>query len=275
MKSILKALVPVLFVLTSGASAFAAHSVPVTVKEGNRVFQGSISIPDSSKGALPLVVVVHEWWGKTEYPEMRANKIADDLGYAALVVDLYGEGKTAQNPQDAQALATPFYQDPNLGVNRIRKFIAAATEAAKQGNAAIDTSKIAAIGYCFGGTQVLNLARAGALPDNEKLVGVVSFHGGLASSLQAQGPIEPKLLVLHGAADKMVKQEEVSAFKDEMKKAKADLVFKAYPGALHAFTNPKATELGKKFQIPVAYDEKADKDSWIQMKSFLKKNFGK
>ncbi len=275
MKSILKAMVPILLSFTSGASAFAAHSLPVSVKEGDRVFQGSISIPDSPKGALPLVVVVHEWWGKTEYPEMRAMQIADDLGYAALVVDLYGEGKTAQNPKDAQALATPFYQDPSLGVNRIRKFIAAATETAKQGGASIDTSKIAAIGYCFGGTQVLNLARAGALPDNGKLIGVVSFHGGLASSLRAQGPIEPKLLVLHGAADKMVKQEEVSAFKDEMKKAKADLVFKAYPGALHAFTNPKATEIGKKFQIPVAYDEKADKDSWVQMKSFLKKNFGK
>jgi dienelactone hydrolase len=256
-------------------SAMAAQSLPVSIKEGDKSFQGTLFYPDNAKGKLPLVMVVHEWWGKTEYPEMRARKIADELGYAALAVDLYGDGKTVGTPPEAQALATPFYKDPEIGVKRLKDFAAEAPAVAKQGHVLLDTSKIAAIGYCFGGTQVINLAIADNLPNKEKLLGIVSFHGGLDGLMKPTGKVKPKLLVLTGAADQMVPESKVDAFKDEMKKAKADFNVVAYPGAMHAFTNPKATELGKKYNIPIAYNEAADTDSWQKMKTFLKGLFGK
>jgi dienelactone hydrolase len=247
---------------------FAATSTPVKVQEGTRSFQGDLYVPDHPKADLPLIVVVHEWWGNNDYPKMRAKRIADELGYAALSVDLYG-GKVATNVKDAQDLSGPFYKTPELGVDLLKKFI----DATKAANPSIDYNKIAAIGYCFGGTQALNLARSGHLPAGEKLLGVVSFHGGLASSLKAKGPIEPKLLVLHGGADKMVTPKDVAAFKTEMKEDHADMTFKAYPGAMHAFTNPDSTANGKKFGIPIAYNEKADHDSWNMMSAFFTKIF--
>jgi dienelactone hydrolase len=255
--------------------ALAAQSTPVTVKEGAKSFQGTLFYPDQVKGKLPLVIVVHEWWGKTEYPEMRAQKLADELGYAALAVDLYGEGKSVSTPPEAQALAGPFYKEPTVGVKRLREFAEAVPAAAKKAKISIDSSKIAAIGYCFGGTQVLNLARAGGLSGKEKLLGVVSFHGGLESSIKSSTPIHPKILVLTGAADPMVDEKQVDAFKEEMKKDKADFNVISYPGAKHAFTNPKATELGTKYNIPIAYNAEADQDSWVKMKNFLKGLFTK
>lgn len=257
----------------AASSANAAKSVPVKITEGDQTFSGDLYFPNNAKTtkALPLVAVVHEWWGKTEHPQKRAQRIADQLGYAALVVDFYGDAKTVDTPKEAGALATPFYKDPMKGVKRLRAFVAAAPEAAKKAGVSLDLSKVAAIGFCFGGTQVLNLSRAGGLEsDDATLRGVVSFHGGLESSLKADDPITAKVLVLHGAADKMVPDEQVAAFKKEMAEAKADLTFVAYPGALHAFTNPKATVVGKKHGIPVAYDAKADKKSWAEMRRFLK-----
>lgn len=257
------------------SSALAARSTGVTIEENGKGYHGELFVPENPAGALPLVVVVHEWWGKNGYPEMRAKRIADELGYAAVAVDLYGDGKTVETPKEAQALAGPFYQDPMLSVERLKKFIAAAPAAAEKVKSALDLSTIAAIGYCFGGAQVLNLARADQMPQGEDLVAVVSFHGNLASSLKAAGPIKPKLLVLQGGADQFVKPDEVARFKAEMKKDQADLTFISYPGASHAFTNPKATEVGKEYKIPIAYDEKADADSWKQMKEFFRRIFKK
>jgi dienelactone hydrolase len=261
--------------LAAAPQAHAASSVPVNVTEAGKEYKGTLFVPSKpAAGPLPLVLVVQEWWGKTAYPDKRAAQIADELGYAALSVDMYGDGKTAETPAEAQALATPFYKNPEMGVKRLQAFAAAAPGAAKLAQVTLDASKTAAIGYCFGGAQVLNLARDGHLPAGETLAAVVSFHGGLASSLKAQPPILPKLLVLHGAADKLVKPEEVKAFKQEMKKDKAKMEFVAYPGAMHAFTNPEATEKGKRYGIPVAYNEAADKASWAKMKKFLKGVFG-
>lgn len=269
-------LLSTLIAFTFSLNALAAQSVPVRVKEGEQTFQGDLYLPKKrSQKPLPLVVVVHEWWGKTQYPKMRAEKVADELGFATLAVDLFGAGKTATNPQDAQGLATPFYNDPAQGVKRLQAFIAAAPEAAQGAKAAIDPKRIAAVGYCFGGAQALNLARSGQLPGNFKLDAVVAVHASLASKLKSQGKIEPKLLVLHGEADPMVKKEEVDAFKQEMKDAHADLKFVGYPDALHAFTNPRATEIGKKYNIPIAYNKSADTQSWKEMTRFLKDNLGK
>jgi dienelactone hydrolase len=129
----------------------------------------------------------------------------------------------------------------------------------------VDPTRIAAIGYCFGGGVVLNMARQGV-----DLKGVVSFHGGLAAVKPAQpGSVKAKILVLNGDADKFTTPEQIEAFKQEMRAAGADFQFISYPGAMHSFTNPEATELGKKFNMPIAYNAKADKESWNEMKEFL------
>jgi dienelactone hydrolase len=248
-------------------TSFAATSTSVTFNQDGKTFQGDLYLPRNAKGPSPLVIVVHAWWGKSRHPIERAKRIADDLGYAALAVDLYGDGKTVGTPQEAQALAMPFYEDPWMGVERIKKFIEVAP------TNFVDVSSVVSIGYCFGGTQSLNLARSGIMPHGSTLLGVVSFHGGLSSSLKPQEPIKARLLVLHGAADKLVTAQDVLAFKEEMKRASADLTFIAYPGALHAFTDPDSTTIGNTFNIPVAYDAKADEDSWNKLKEFLKESF--
>jgi dienelactone hydrolase len=254
-------------------TSHAAVSAPVTLHEGGQDFRGDLFVPKSAKGTLPLVVVVPEWWGKNDYPVRRGREIADKLGYAALVVDLYGAGKTTESAKEAQELSGPFYKNQEMGVKRLQSFIAAAA-AAHIGEAKIDPTKIAAIGYCFGGAQVLNLAREDALPEPDKLLGVVSFHGGLSTTLQDKKPIKAKILVLHGADDKFVSADEVGKFKAEMKDAQADMTFIAYPGATHAFSNPNATKMGKKNNIPIAYNAKAAEESWREMTGFLKKLFG-
>lgn len=259
-----------MMLVVSVSNAWSAESVPVTVKEGETSYQGDLYYPKGAKGSLPLVVVIHEWWGKSDYPKMRANKIADELGFAALAVDMYGDAKAVETPDEAMTLAKPFYENPTMGVKRLEAFIAAAPEAAKGAGITLDTAKVAAIGYCFGGSQALNLARS-----NAPVKAVVALHAGLASSLKHEGKITPKVLVLNGDADPMVKKEEVTAFKAEMAKAKADWKYIAYPGATHAFSNPKATELGKKFKMPIAYNKNADTKSWNEMSKFLKANLSK
>jgi len=186
-----------------------------------------------------------------------------ESGIAALAVDLYGNGITVETPEQAMAQAKPFYENPNLGVQRLLKFKKLLTQdplLSKQ-------AKIYAIGYCFGGTQVLNLARSG-----EKLAGIASFHGGLTTTMKNVKTIGTPLYVFNGEADPMVPKKDVEGFLEEMKKAHANVQLVNYPGALHAFSNPKATDVGKKFHLPVAYDEKADKDSWEKLVSFLKSN---
>ncbi|HAR43999.1 MAG TPA: dienelactone hydrolase family protein [Bdellovibrionales bacterium] len=264
--------------LTTGAltqnTAWAARSTPIEVKEKGATFQGDLYVPEKgSPTALPLVIVVHEWWGKTDYPKKRAAQIADELGYAALAVDLYGTAETVSDPKNAQAKTKPFYDNPELGVSRIRNFIAAAPAAANKLDAAVDLKQIAAVGFCFGGSQVLNLARSGKLPKGQQLLGVVSFHGGLASSLKSKGKIDANILVLHGDADPMVPKKDIVDFKNEMKKAKADLRFIAYPGAKHAFTNPEATETGIMYKMPIEYDPEATTKAWAEMKTFLRQIF--
>jgi dienelactone hydrolase len=212
------------------------------------------------KANIPIVIVVHEWWGKTEYPKMRGEMLAKE-GFGALVVDLFGDNQIATTPEEAKNLAGQFYKNQSLGVKRLNKYIDLLREKEN-----FKSSKIYAIGYCFGGSQVLNLMRSGT-----ELAGVASFHGGLGSNLPAPSKVTTPILVLNGAADKLVSDEEVKKFKSEMEKAKADLTFINYPEALHAFTNPKATEVGQKFNMPVAYNKKADEASWLELMKFLKK----
>jgi dienelactone hydrolase len=236
-----------------------SYSPKVSFTEKGKNYAAKVGIPKDMKDKVPLIVIVHEWWGRTPYI-MHRSEMLNKEGYATLPVDLYGDGKVTETPADAQALATPFYQNPQMGVDLLNKYI---DEAKKDPH--VDPSKVYVIGYCFGGTQALNLARSGA-----DVKGVASFHGGLESSLKSQG-IKAKVLAMNGLADKMVPAAQRKAFEKEMKDLKADYKIVNYKGAMHAFTNPHATELGKKYNIPIAYNKKADEGSWKELMKFLKK----
>jgi dienelactone hydrolase len=218
---------------------------------------------DSIQGARPAVIVVHEWWGLNDYARKRADMLAN-LGYAALAVDMYGEGKIADHPDDAGKFAGEVSK--NLPVMKAR-FDAAMALLKK--SKFVDTSKIAAIGYCFGGGVVLAMAREGA-----DLKAVVSFHGSLATDHPTEkGKLKAKVLVCNGADDKFISPESITALKAEMKAAGADFRFINYPGAIHAFTNPAATEMGKKFNMAIAYNKNADTKSWEEMKKLFRRTF--
>ena len=249
----------------SSASATAAikeDSVSYTLD--GKSYKGYVVYDSANKDKRPGVLVVHEWWGLTDYPRMRAKKLAE-LGYIAMAVDMYGDGKTGEDPKTAQDLATPFYKDPTLTKTRLD----AALNKLKT-YSQLDTANVAAIGYCYGGFVVLNAAKLGA-----DLKGVVSFHGNLSGVPVNKELLKAKILVCHGAADQFVKKEEVDAFKHSMDSAGIDYAFKAYPNATHAFTNPAATEKGKKYNMPIEYNAAADTASWNDMKEFFNRIFKK
>jgi dienelactone hydrolase len=225
--------------------------------EGN-LLKGYLAYNNNPESPLPVVLVVPEWWGCNAYARRRADLLAQ-LGYFAMAVDIYGEGKTVETPQEASELAAPFYKNPEQAKMRME---AAMKEVNKYPQA--DTSRMAAIGYCFGGSMVLNGAKLG-LP----LKGVVSFHGGLDGVKALPGILKSRILVCHGEADPLVSAEEIRSFRQNLDEVNADYRFIAYPGATHAFSNPNATGIGIKYNMPIAYQEEADTKSWEAMKVFL------
>jgi dienelactone hydrolase len=246
-----------------GAPKIIGQSVDYTSQ--GVTFKGYLAFDESIEGKMPGVLVVHEWWGLNEYTRKRAQMLAE-LGYIALAVDMYGDGKTAMHPDDAGKFSSELMK--NFYVAKTR-FLAAMDFLMQQPT--VDPAKIAAIGYCFGGGVVLNMARQGA-----DLKGVASFHGSLSAVKPArEGLVKAKVLVLHGADDTFVKPEQIEDFKKEMSSAKVDYRFISYPGAVHSFTSPDADALGKKFNMPIAYNANADKQSWDELKMFLKKIFEK
>lgn len=230
----------------------------VTYNAGETVLKGFIAYPKGARGVAG-VLVVHEWWGHNDYARSRARKLAE-MGYTALAVDMYGDGKNTTHPADAKKFMTEATSDMNAAVARFD-----AARAVLQQHETTDPEKVSAIGYCFGGAVVLHMARLG-----KELDVVGSFHGVLATATPAEkGAIKGKLLVAHGSADPMVPSEQVDAFKKEMTAAGADLEFMAFEGAKHAFTNPGATELGAKNNLPLEYNEAADKASWDALTRIL------
>lgn len=225
---------------------------------------GYLAWDGSKEGKRPGVLVVHEWWGHNDYARKRARMLAE-LGYAAFAVDMYGDGKQADHPKDAQK----FMMEVMSNMQGAKARFLAAHEILKN-DEMTDGEHIAAIGYCFGGAVVLNMARMG-LP----LDGVAAFHAGsLAGPTPATaGDVKGKVLVLHGGADPFVPAEQVTAFKEEMDSAGVDYEFVEYAGAKHAFTNPGATAMGNKFELPLAYDAEADAASWAKLESFLNEIF--
>jgi dienelactone hydrolase len=236
----------------------------VQYRVGDTVMTGYLAYDDSIEGKRPGVLVVHEWWGHNDYARKRADMLAA-LGYTALAVDMYGDGKVADHPDDARAFMMAVTSD--MGAVEAR--FDAARELLMQ-HASVDDSKIAGIGYCFGGAVVLGMARAG-----KPLAGVVSFHGSLGTQNPARdGVVQGAVLVFNGADDPMVPPEQVTGFQQEMQAAHVDYELINYPGVKHSFTNPQADEFGKRFNMPLAYDADADRDSWERMQQFFDRIFG-
>lgn len=235
----------------------------VTYTAGDVTMKGYLAYDANREGRRPGVLVVHEWWGHNAYARRRARMLAA-LGYTALAVDMYGDGKTADHPDEAGAFAQAALSDLGVAQARFEAAMAVLT-----GHATTDPERLAAIGYCFGGSVVLHMARRGL-----DLDGVVSFHGALNTAAPAQpGAVTARLLVLHGAADAFIPQEVVDGFKQEMDAAGATYEFIAYPGATHSFTNPDADSLGAAFEMPIAYNAEADAQSWDAMQNFFKTIF--
>lgn len=232
----------------------------VSYSDGDIQMKGFFAYDDKIKTPRPGILVVHEWWGHNDYAKSRARMLAKS-GYTALALDMYGNGKTAEHPQDAGKFSGEV--KANMAVAE-KRFMAAYK--LLQQHKTVEKDKLSAIGYCFGGGIVLEMARRGV-----DLDAVVSFHGSLGTSTPAKaGGVKAKVLVLNGEADPFVKAESIVALKDEMKSAGVDFKFINYPGAVHAFTNKDADNYGKKFNLPLAYNASADKKSWKEMKKLLK-----
>ncbi|MFS4460945.1 dienelactone hydrolase family protein [Bdellovibrio sp. HCB2-146] len=249
---------PILFTIFAFAlSANAAVKTEVVIyKDGKTELEGFIAYNDSVKTPRPGILIVHQWMGLSENEKMRAQKLAE-LGYVAFAVDIYGKGVRPQNQQEAGKLATEYKN--NRALFRQREL--AAYNFFKK-DKRVDAGKLVVMGYCFGGTGALELARTGT-----PLAGAVSFHGGLSNPQpQDAKKIKAPVLVLHGAIDPNVPTSEVEAFQKEMNEAKVDYQFIAYANAVHAFTQKEA---GNDNSKGAAYNELADQRSWKALLSFL------
>ncbi|MEZ4286954.1 MAG: dienelactone hydrolase family protein [Polyangiales bacterium] len=235
------------------------HTETFEYSDGSTKLLGYCSERSGETEKRSAVLVVHEWWGCNEFAKKRAEMVAE-LGYVALAVDMFGDRKTADNPADANDLMNSVLSDPSVAFNRFNAALNAV-----RGFENVDANNIAAIGFCFGGAVVLHMARAG-LP----LKAIASFHGILGTETPAKpGAIKGRVGVFTGADDPMAGPDQVQAFEKEMNAAGVDYELVSYPGVKHGFTNPLATQRGIKYQMPLAYDEHADKDSWSRLITLL------
>ena len=257
-----------LLILLSALAAFTNSSFAkiktevVEYKDGDAVLEGFLAFDDASDEPRPGVLVVQDWTGVGDYVKGRAKQLAE-LGYVAFCADIYGKGVHPADPKECGALAGKFKSDRPMLRSRVKAGLEQLVK-----NPLVQKGRVAAIGYCFGGTTVLELARSGA-----DVRGIVSFHGGLGTPTPDDAKnIKTRVLVCHGADDPFVKADEVAAFKDEMAKGKVDFKFIAYPGAVHSFSNPAA---GSDNSKGAAYNAAADKESWAAMKGFFAEVFAK
>ena len=253
----MKNIIP-LFLALAAAVSVQAKIVTQTIeyKQGDATLEGYLAYDDATTTARPGVLVVHQWLGLTDYEKHRAEQLAG-LGYVAFCADIYGKGIRPKDTSEAGVQATKYKSDRAL----LRLRVNAGLDELKQ-NPLVDKSRVAAIGYCFGGTTVIELARSGA-----DLQGIVSFHGGLDSPTPADGKnIKCKILICHGADDPFEKPADLAAFEDEMRQANVDWVLIKYGGAVHSFTQPMA---GNDNSKGAAYNERADRRSWAAMKMFF------
>ena len=256
MKMITAVLAMVVMVAAISLAHADVKTEVVEYRHGDVMLEGYLAYDDSFQGKRPGVVVAHEWFGQTSYERKRAEQLAR-LGYVAFAIDMYGKGVRARDGKEAGALAGKYMGDRKLMGAR-----AAAGLDVLRNRPETDPTRLAAIGYCFGGTTVLELARSGA-----DLVSVVSFHGGLDTPTPGDARnIKAKVLVLHGGDDPMVPNKQVEAFQEEMRKGGVDWQFISYGGAVHRFSNPAAGDDSSK---GLAYNERADRRSWEAMRAFF------
>ena len=245
---------------SAGSAQAAIESRSIEYRDGDALLQGYLAYDNGWEGKRPGVLVVHEWKGLNDYAKHRADQLAA-MGYVAFAADMYGKGVQAKDHPEAARLSGLYRNDRQLMRRRIRAALFVLTE-----YPVVDAKKIGAIGYCFGGCAVLELARGGA-----DVQGVVSFHGLLDAPIPAApGAVKAKVLVCTGGEDPHIKPEQVAAFKQEMKAAGVDYRMIVYPGAVHSFTVPEA---GNDPSTGAAYNEKADKESWQEMRDFFTQLF--
>jgi dienelactone hydrolase len=235
----------------------------VNYSAGNTKLEGYVAYDADIAGPRPGVVVFGEWWGRTEYLERRARELAE-LGYVGLAADVYGDGKTATDPEEAGKLMGALMSDMDIASARVK---AAIDVLASQPET--DGTRMGAMGYCLGGALSLHAARLGL-----DLRGVVSFHGSLGKTNAAKpGDIKAKVLVCHGEDDSFISPEELAGFKKEMADLKVDMNFINYPGAKHGFSNPEADVKAKKYGLGLAYSASVDKASFQAMREHWEKVF--
>ena len=256
----LSAILLLLFTFTASA---AINTSEIKYKVGDQELTGYLAYDDAVKGKRPGVLVVHEWWGHDDYARKRAEMLAG-LGYTAFALDMYGSGKHADHPKDAMAMMKAVFSNMEDSKARFK-----AAKKILMDHETVESNKIAAIGYCMGGGISLAMGRGG-----EDLDGIVVVHGSLGTQTPVKkGDMKAKILVLTGGADPNIPPEQVDGFKKEMDAAGVSYEVVSYPGVKHSFSNPAATEIGKKFNIPLEYNEAADKDSWKRTQNFLKDIF--
>jgi dienelactone hydrolase len=220
--------------------------------------KGYFAYDENSTDKRPGILVVHEWWGQTDYARKRADMLAE-LGYVALAVDMYGGGATAEHPQEAMGFSSAVMQ--NMPESKARFEAAYKTLAA---HPMVEQGSISAVGYCFGGSVAMTMANTGM-----ELDGVAAFHSGVNLPNAPGADLKASMLVQNGGADPMITAEDAERFKQAMDSAGGKLEYISYPGVLHAYTNPEADALGEKYELPLKYNAEADSASWDKMKAFL------
>lgn len=251
-----------LVALAAGQAQAAIRTEPVEYRHDGVVLEGYLAYDDAVQVPQPGILVVHEWMGLGEYTKRRARQLAE-LGYVALAADMYGQGVYAKDHEEAGKLAGALKGDRTKMRGRIQAALAILRDFPR-----VDAGRLGAIGYCFGGTSVLELARSGADVDV-----VASFHGALDTPAPAQpGLTKAKILVFHGAEDAYVTQQQVGAFEREMQQAGADYQLAQFPGAVHSFTVPEAGDDPSK---GAAYHPEADRKSWEMMLQVFNTVFGR
>jgi len=239
------------------------HTEEVEYSAGDTPLNGFLAWDAGREGTRPGVLIVHEWWGMNDYARSRARQLAE-LGYTALALDLYGNGKLAEHPEDAMKFSAAVMADLPEAEARFE-----AARALLAAQPTVDPTKIGVIGYCFGGGVALHMARIGA-----DLQAVVTFHGALGSMHTPEpGTVKPRILVATGGADPFAPPEQVEALEAEMDAAGADYRVVVYEGAKHSFTNPGSTAVGKQFNLPLEYNEAADRQSWQAMQELFAEAF--
>lgn len=255
------------FVIVSCNTKSTKHQVKINGQEvtyaiDSTSLKGYIAFDENKKGKRPGILIVHEWWGHNEYVRQRADSLAR-LGYTALAVDMYGDGKQAEHPSDAGKFSGAVFA--NLPEAKARFY--AAMELLQE-HESVNSENIAAIGYCFGGSVALAMANDGA-----DLDAVAAFHSGVALPIMPNKELKARVLVCNGADDPFISPESITAFTSAMDSIGANYEYISYPGVKHSFTSKEADENGKKFNLPLEYNAEADQKSWNSLQKLLKESF--